>query len=42
MDYLLYVIYQKSESIEKLAYSLIFDLVEGKLVPGHLSQSSDN
>ena len=42
MDFLLSVIYSKSESSEKMAYSLIFDLIEGKIVPGHLSQSSDN
>lgn len=42
MDFLLSVIYSKSESAEKMAYSLIFDLIEGKIVPGHLSQSSDN
>ena len=34
MDYLLYVMYQKSESLERLRYNLIFDLIEGKLVQG--------
>ena len=42
MDYLIYVVYSKSESVDKMAYGLIFEVVEGKVVPGHLSQSSDN
>jgi hypothetical protein len=32
LDYLLYVVYTKSESIEKMKYQTLFDLIEGKLV----------
>ena len=42
MDYLLYAIYSKSESVDKMAYGLIFEVLEGQFVHGHLSQSSDN
>mmetsp|Transcript_31960 Transcript_31960/g.31229 ORF Transcript_31960/g.31229 Transcript_31960/m.31229 type:complete len:201 (+) Transcript_31960:302-904(+) len=31
MDYLMFVIYQKSESVEKMNYNAIFDLLEGKI-----------
>ena len=34
LDYLLYVIYSKSESIEKMKYQTLFDLIEGKLLQG--------
>lgn len=37
MDYILHVVYSKSESIEKMNYGLIFDIADGKFVPGHLS-----
>lgn len=33
-DYLIYVIYQRSESIEKMKFSVLFDLIEGKLAAG--------
>ena len=32
LDYLIYVIYQKSESLEKMKYQVLFDLIEGKLL----------
>lgn len=32
LDYLMYVIYSKSESIEKMKYQTLFDLIEGKLL----------
>jgi hypothetical protein len=32
LDYLLYVIYSKSESADKMKYQVLFDLIEGKLV----------
>ena len=41
LDYLLYVIYSKSESIEKMKYQTLFDLIEGKLLQGQLSVGSD-
>ena len=31
-DYLMYVIYKQSESTEKMKYSVLFDLIEGKLI----------
>ena len=34
MDYLMYVIYQRSENIEKMNYQALFDLIEGKLMQG--------
>ena len=34
MDYLLYVIYSKSESTDKMKYQILFDLIDGKLVQG--------
>jgi len=34
LDYLMWVIYSKSESIEKMKYQVLFDLIEGKLVQG--------
>jgi hypothetical protein len=34
MDYMMYVVYQKSESIEKMKYSYLFDLIDGKLLQG--------
>jgi len=42
MDYLLFVIYQRSESLDKLKYQALFDLLDGKLVQGQLSVASDN
>jgi hypothetical protein len=32
MDYIIFVIYQKSESIDKLKYQALFDLIDGKVV----------
>lgn len=40
-EYLLYVVYQKSEGIEKMRYQVFFDLIEGKLVQGQLSVGSN-
>ena len=34
MDYLLYVIYSKSETIERMNYNALFDLLDGKLAAG--------
>jgi len=34
MDYIFYVVYQKSESIDKMKYQALLDLVEGKLNQG--------
>ena len=31
-NYLMYVIYSKSESIDKMKYQTLFDLIEGKLL----------
>ena len=31
LDYIMFIIYQKSESIEKMNYKAIFDIIEGKL-----------
>lgn len=42
LDYIIYVIYQKSESSSKMKYGSLIDLIEGKLVQGQLSNSSDN
>jgi len=42
MDYILHVVYQKSESISKMNYQVLFDLIEGKLTQGHLSAASDS
>jgi hypothetical protein len=40
LDFIFYVVYQKSESIEKLRYSVLFDLIDGKL-PGLNATSSE-
>lgn len=34
LDYILYVMYQKSESLSKLKYQPLFDLMDGKLTQG--------
>ena len=34
LDYVLFVIYQKSESVSKMKYSVIFDLIDGKILQG--------
>ena len=31
MDYVLFIIYQKSENINKMKYSVLFDLLDGKI-----------
>jgi hypothetical protein len=41
LDYIFYLVYQKSQSTERMAYQVIFDLAEGRLSQGHLSQSSE-
>lgn len=33
MDYLMFFIYQRSESVEKMKYTVLFDLLEGNLPP---------
>ena len=33
LDYILYYIYQRSESVEKMKYTSLFDLIEGKHQP---------
>jgi hypothetical protein len=40
LDFIFYVVYQKSESVEKLRYSVLFDLLDGKL-PGLNATSSE-
>ena len=40
LDFIFYVIYQKSESIDKMQYLVLFDLIEGKL-PGLNATSSE-
>lgn len=34
LDYVLFVIHQKSESIHKMKYSVLFELLEGKITQG--------
>jgi hypothetical protein len=34
LDYILYVVYSKSVSTEKMRYEILFDLIEGKIVQG--------
>jgi hypothetical protein len=41
MDYILYVIYQRSESLEKMKYQVFFDLIDGKVIQGQLSVGSE-
>lgn len=41
-DYLIYVIYQRSEGLEKMKYQMLFDLIEGKLIQGQLSVGSND
>ena len=31
LDYIVYIVYQKSESSEKMSYNTLFDLIDGKL-----------
>jgi len=31
LEYLMFVVYQRSESIEKMKYGAIFDLIDGKI-----------
>ncbi len=40
LDFVLYVLYQKSESLDKLRYPVLFDLLDGKL-PGLNATSSE-
>jgi hypothetical protein len=40
LDFILYIIYQKSESLEKMRYSVLFDLIDGK-IPGLNATSSE-
>lgn len=40
-DFVLYVVYQKSESIEKMRYSVLFELIDHGKVPGLNAQSSE-
>ncbi len=40
LSFILYVIYQKSESLEKMRYSVLFELIDGKL-PGLNATSSE-
>lgn len=40
LEYLLFVVYQRSESLDKMKYNVLFDLLEGKLVQGQLSVGS--
>ena len=42
MDYVLFIVYSKSESLDKLKYQALFDLIDGKLTAGQLSVASDN
>jgi hypothetical protein len=41
-DYLIYSVYLKSQSFEKLKYSVLLDIVEGKFVQGQLSVGSND
>ena len=40
LDFILYILYQKSESLEKIRYSVLFELIDGKL-PGLNATSSE-
>ncbi len=40
MDFVLFVLYQKSEGLHKLRYAVIFDLIDGK-IPGLNATSSE-
>ena len=40
LDFILYIVYQKSESLEKMRYGVLFDLLDGKL-PGLNATSSE-
>ncbi|CDW75040.1 UNKNOWN [Stylonychia lemnae] len=40
-DYLVFVLYQKSEGLEKLSYPLLFELIEGKLLLNQMSVGSE-
>ena len=40
LDFILYIVYQKSESLEKMRYSVLFELIDGKL-PGLNSTASE-
>ena len=41
LDFVLYVVYQKSESIDKMRYSVLFELIDHGKVPGLNAQSSE-
>lgn len=41
LDYLLFAVYQKSESTERMKYQVILDLIEGKGLQGGLSVASE-
>ena len=34
LDYIIYIVYQKSESKDKMNYNALFDLIDGKLTQG--------
>lgn len=40
MDFLIWAVYQRSESLEKMNYQVLLDLVDGKVVQGGLSVGS--
>jgi hypothetical protein len=40
-DYLVYAVYQRSQSLEKMNYQVLLDLIEGKVVQGGLSVGSN-
>ena len=41
-DYLIFVVYQRSESLEKMNYQVLFDLLDGKVMQGQLSVGSND
>ncbi|CDW71575.1 UNKNOWN [Stylonychia lemnae] len=41
-DYLIFVIYQRSESLDKMNYPVLFDLIDGKIAAGQLSVGSND
>ena len=40
-DYILFILYQKSEGIDKLNYPMLFELIEGKLLLSQMSVGSE-
>ena len=40
-DYMIYVVYQRSESLEKMNYQILLDLIDGKVMQGQLSVGSN-